>query len=126
MKRYFTVTDILIAVVVFAMCLCGMLVFARGNVNSGKSIVIETDGKVYGKYNMDTLAEPKEITIETKYGENVLRIDSEGADMIFSDCEMQIDVRHRKISNPGEIIVCAPHKLTVYIEGKNEYDGISS
>ena len=98
----------------------------RAKSGEGKRIVIELDGKVYAEYNMESLGStPKEITISSKYGKNILAIDKYGADMIYSDCPLQIDVNHRKITAPGETIVCAPHKLVVYISGESRFDAVT-
>ena len=123
-KKFFTLTDVLIILTVCVLSLGSLTLFAQ-NGNS-KTIVIELDGKVYASYTMQNLGNtPKKITIESQYGKNILEIDRQGADMVYSDCPMQIDVKHRKITTPGETIVCAPHKLLVYITGESEIDAVS-
>ncbi len=124
MKQYFTFTDLLIATVIVIICAIGLKTTA--STDSAEKIIIETDGKIYASYNLKSLGkEARDIEINTKYGKNILRIDCEGADMIYSDCLNQIDVRHKKITKSGEIIVCAPHRLTVYISGSGEADAVS-
>ncbi|MBQ3053757.1 MAG: NusG domain II-containing protein [Clostridia bacterium] len=122
-KKFFTPLDILIAVIIFAICLSGLvLTFNRG----GEKIVIQAEGKIYGEYDLASLStKSKTVEIKTKYGKNVLEIDCYGADMIYADCENQIDVKHRKITKAGESLVCAPHKVVVYIDGKGGADGVS-
>ena len=124
MKKYFTVTDFLIALCILVICTAGLLTAAKGS--AAEKIVIEVDGKAYASYDISSLGDkPRDIEINTKYGKNILRIDSGGADMIYADCVNQIDVRHKKITKPGEMIVCAPHRLTVYISGDGEADAVS-
>ena len=124
MGKYFTFTDFCVIAVCLLLTLGVITLTAEGE--EGRRIVIETDGKVYASYDMATLGDAAmEIHINTKYGKNILSIDSEGADMIYSDCDLQVDVKHKKISKPGEAIVCAPHRLTVYIDGKSETDAVS-
>ena len=123
-KKYFTLSDLIIILVVLLLSL-SPLVLVTGKENA-KTVVVELDGKVYGSYNMQALGnEIKEVHINSKYGKNTLYIDKNGADMVYSDCPLQLDVKHRKITSPGEVIVCAPHKLVVYISGEGEFDGIS-
>ena len=120
----FTFGDLLIVLVVCALSLTPLL-FMKGNM-VGKTVVVEVDGKVYASVEMNSLGSTsKEIAINTKYGKNILNVDKNGADMTFSDCPLQIDVNHRKITAPGEVIVCAPHKVVVYITGESEFDAIS-
>ncbi len=124
LKNYFTFTDLIIILVVCIFSLSPLiLVSGKGN---AKTVVIELDGKIYASYNIQAMGnETKEVKINSKYGKNILQIDKNGADMIFSDCDLQIDVKHEKITSPGEILVCAPHKLVVYMSGESKLDGIS-
>jgi len=123
-KKYFTLKDIFVILMVCVISMGSLFFFAKSG--EGKRIVIELDGKVYAEYNMESLGStPKEITISSKYGKNILAIDKYGADMIYSDCPLQIDVNHRKITAPGETIVCAPHKLVVYISGESRFDAVT-
>ncbi len=125
LKSYFTFADFVIAVVVCTLSLSPLVI--AGGKEEAKTVVVELDGKVYASYSLQTLGnDTKEVVINSKYGKNTLLIDKNGADMIFSDCPLQIDVKHRKITSPGESIVCAPHKLVVYISGESKTDGISS
>ena len=124
MTKYFTVTDFIVAALICLICSAG-LVLSAGH-SFAEKIVVETNGKIYASYSLNSLGDkPQDIEINTDFGKNILRIDREGADMIYSDCPNQIDVKHKKITKPGEIIVCAPHRLTVYISGKTETDAVS-
>lgn len=125
LKNCFTFADLIIVLVVCVLSMTPLLlVSGKGD---AKNVVVELDGKIYASYGLHTLGnETKEVVINSKYGKNILMIDKNGADMIFSDCPLQLDVKHRKITSPGEIIVCAPHKLVVYISGESGLDGISS
>ena len=124
MFKYFTVTDFIIAALICIICAAGLKI-SEGQASAEK-IIIETNGKVYASYSLNSPEDkPQDIEINTVYGKNILRIDREGADMIYSDCPNQIDVKHKKITKPGEIIVCAPHRLTVYISGESETDAVS-
>lgn len=52
---------------------------------------------------------------QTEY--NLLCAERDGVRMLSADCTDQICVRHRKIKQEGESIICLPHKLTVEIRG---------
>lgn len=123
-SSFLSVSDIII---ILTVCVISLVSFAAfNNDGKGETIVIEQSGKVYGSYNMESLEDtPREIVIKSKYGENILAVDNKGAEMIYSNCLRQVDVRRGKIDAPGEIIVCAPHRLVVYITGKSNIDAIT-
>lgn len=123
MKKYFGPADIIFALTVCIISLA--VIFIPGIKKSGTEIVIEVNGKTYASYNMQTIETPREIHIKTEYGENTLLIDKDGAKMIYSDCYGQNDVKQGKIYKPGQTIVCAPHKLIVYIGGETDIDAIT-
>ncbi len=126
MKKYFTLTDFLITAVIGVICMAGIFWGLKDAGKKDNTIVIEVDGKVFASYKMDALkTTAKAININTKYGKNTLEIDNGGAKMLYSDCPQQIDVLHGKITKPGEVIVCAPHRLVVYIEGEKMADAVS-
>ncbi len=124
MKKYFSMADFFIAITVCVISV-GIIIIFGANVKTGTDIVIEVNGKVYASYNMQTIKSPREIHIKTEFGENTLLIDDEGAKMIYSNCHGQNDVKQGKIHKPGQTIVCAPHKLVVYINGETDVDAIT-
>ena len=124
MKKYFSLADFIIALIVCILSIIIIIAFST-NIESGTDIVIEVNGKIYASYNMQTIKSPREIHIKTEYGENTLLIDKEGAKMIYSDCHGQNDVKQGKIYKPGQTIVCAPHKLVVYISGETDMDAVT-
>ena len=124
LKNYFTFADLIIVLVVCILSLSPLMLVSGKE--SAKTVVVELDGKVYASYGMESLGDtPKEIVINSKYGKNILSIDKSGADMIYSDCPLQVDVNRGKITAPGQIIVCAPHTLVVYITGESNFDAVS-
>ncbi|KNZ41058.1 NusG domain II-containing protein [Acetobacterium bakii] len=59
-------------------------------------------------------------TFSDASGYNTLEISNGQAKILESDCSEQICVHTHSISNPGETIVCLPHKLIVeIITGEN-------
>lgn len=59
------------------------------------------------------------VVVESSYGRNVIHIDHDHAYMQESDCPDQICVQMSKISEPGEIIVCLPHRLIIIVTGES-------
>lgn len=86
-------------------------------------ILIEVGGKLYASYETDKLVEPKEVNIETKFGENKLIISKDGAEIVDSDCRDKACLG--KVSKNGEFSVCLPHRLIVRAEGIKEVDGVA-
>ena len=85
--------------------------------------VIEIEGKVYGRYRPSEYIEPEIIEINTVYGYNKVQISKEGARVIDADCPDKIDV-NGGLSKRREKVVCLPHRLVIYIEGRR-YDAVS-
>jgi len=81
------------------------------------------DELIYSNLFNDKLEE--EIIIDNEYGYNLMIIKNGVVDMIESDCPDQVCVISKKISNPGESIVCLPHKLIIQIIGQEE-DGVDA
>lgn len=73
---------------------------------------IRIAGNLYGAYS---LSEEQTIEIQSDYGNNTLTISGGTAAMTASDCKNQICVRSGAISEPGQMIVCLPHRLSVEI-----------
>ncbi len=122
MRKYVSVVDLCVIIVVLVLS----VIFLAGlNEADGEKIIIELDGEIYASYDMKTIVGSKEIHIKTKYGENKLLIDKNGAEMVYSDCPEKIDIKQGKITKAGQTIVCAPHHLVVYITGESEYDAVA-
>ena len=108
-------------VIVFSLSAIAFTKIYIGYVGS-KSVYIEIDGKLYKEIFLnDATEETKDI--KTKYGRNVVKIEKGTVRVIEADCHDQIDVKQGAISNPGEMLVCLPHKLTIEVKGtKKESD----
>ena len=117
-----TKCDIILAAAVVAVCITGY--FATGVFLGGseKYAVIEVDGKVFAKYNMATLTETKYVDIN---GHNTVEMTRDYVKSIYADCDDKLDVKQGKITDPGQIIICMPNKVTVRITGKSELDAVA-
>jgi len=90
----------------------------------GEFLVIEVEGKVLSKLNLN---EEQELAVVGPIGNTIVKIDRGKAQVIHSDCPEKICVKTGKISRAGEIIVCVPNKVVVRINGrrKNHFDVIT-
>ena len=88
---------------------------------------VRVSGKLYGTYD---LQKDQTIEIRNRYGTNTLSIRNGTASMTESDCRNQICVQTGSIDEPGQMIVCLPHRLSAEIKGSAasaapSYDAIS-
>lgn len=60
-------------------------------------------------------------------GKMVIEINESSIHVLDSDCPQRLCVRQGKIARVGEIIVCVPNKVTIWIEGRtaNPFDAIT-
>lgn len=97
------------------------------NKDYDKTIVkVSIEESVYNTYELDLNTE-ESLNIKSSLGYNQMEINNGEVWISESDCHNQICVLDGKINEPGDILVCLPHKLVIEIEGvKNlELDGIS-
>lgn len=86
---------------------------------SEKYAEIYVKGTLYKKVILDK-GKPKEIiNIETNLGKNIVEINNGGVSITDSDCPDKICVKDGFKSNPGEVLVCLPHKVVIEIKGEN-------
>jgi hypothetical protein len=105
-----------IAVIIGASLLGAYLLRISGDV---KHVVIEVDRKVLYDIPLQKGMKPREIKVDTgDGGYNIVSIGSDGTvDVTEANCRDQICVQWGVIRNPGETIVCLPHRMTVKITG---------
>ena len=116
--------DFIIVAVVLLVAGVLALVFHFTGGEPGGKVQVKVDGKVIGTYS---LAEAQSIPIDTKYGHNLVVIESGEAHMEESDCPDHYCEEQGRISKTGETIVCLPHKLvveTVTTEDDSDIDAI--
>ncbi|WP_129723619.1 NusG domain II-containing protein [Xylanivirga thermophila] len=121
MKQLFKIGDIFIYCVVLLFILIGIFGakwLARGEYE--RQVIVEVDGRIIEKIPMSVDTIGKEFTIETgNGGYNVIRIDDKGVSIIDANCPDKICIHEGWIQDPGQVIVCLPHKMVVKIEGTN-------
>lgn len=84
----------------------------RNHKEENAFLEIRIAGDLYGTYS---LSEDQTLEIHSRYGNNTLTISGGTAVMTASDCRNQICVRSGGISEPGQMIVCLPHRLSAEI-----------
>ena len=102
-----------------AICIVAGIFFLvfLGRRHSGNWVVVEVDGSEYCRLS---LLEDGEREIVTQWGSNWLVIQKGQAYIREADCKNQVCVHSNPIDQTGESIVCLPHKVNIYITGKNE------
>ena len=62
----------------------------------------------------------EEFTITTPSGSNTVRIQNGAVSVCDADCPDRLCIKSAPISQPGEIIVCLPHKLLIEIRSSDK------
>ncbi len=111
MKRLITKKDFIIALIVLVVGVAGIIFLNLAD--KGKTATIKVDGKVVKTISLDGESKAYiyngvEICLET--GEIYVKA---------SDCPDKVCVRSGKISKAGEGVICAPNRVSVEIDGKN-------
>lgn len=92
---------------------------------TAKHIVIEVDGKIYGKYDLPEEKNSNTLEINTKYGYNKVVMENNGVYVTESSCPKKEEILQGKIQKPGEMLVCLPNRLLIKIMGESEVDGLA-
>lgn len=128
-------TDIalIITILLFALSFDFYLHNVLSNVYSDsmdKTIVIKHEGEVIKKYPINENIEEK-IVIGKNY--NTIKIEDGYAKIIDADCSDKICIKHKKINETYESIVCLPNKVVVEVssdetkeEKERELDSIAN
>lgn len=90
------------------------LVFGRAK-DDGVYVVVNVEGEEVARYPLN-----RDGVYSLNYGSNILQIEDGYAWIREADCPDQICVLLGKINRSGELIVCLPNMLIVYIEGGEE------
>lgn len=82
----------------------------------GATAVVYVDGQVYERVDLSAAVTPYELTVETEYGTNVLRVSRGAIQVTEADCPGRDCVRQGAVSDSLIPIVCLPHHLVIQIE----------
>ncbi len=79
--------------------------------------VIRKEGTLLQRINLKEVANPYIFRVETDHGHyNLLRVEPGRIRFIEADCPHKLCINYGWISRPGEMALCLPHKILVYIE----------
>ena len=82
----------------------------------GAVAAVYVDGELYDRIDLSAVAIPYEVTVETAYGYNTLRVSHGAIQVAEADCSEQVCVNQGAIHDSLLPIVCLPHHLVIEIE----------
>ncbi|WP_027623276.1 NusG domain II-containing protein [Clostridium lundense] len=107
--------------VIITLGFAGTFVYKNYMKSHDKIALIKQDGKVIDKINLTNFTGTKEMTIKTNDGHfNKILIEKDKISITDADCPDRVCVKTGPISQPGDTVVCLPHKLMITIEGTKE------
>lgn len=86
---------------------------------NGTYAEITIDGKTFKKIPLSEHRGDEKIDIRTTSGYNTLEIKDQSIKVIDADCRDKICEKSGFISEPGQLIVCLPHKLMIEIKNSD-------
>lgn len=113
--KIFKKADAFLAAALIIAGLASLLVLRRGD--GSDTITVTVSGEVYGVYS---LKKDDVVTVSTEYGTNVIVIEDGKAYVSESDCAGHDCMNFAPICNPGQTIMCLPHRLIVSVGGELE------
>ena len=118
---------IVILVLVISAASLGILKMSSQGNYGEKYSEVYLDGELIKTISIDNTANTEGFTVKTEHGFNVIRVENGMVRIIEADCPDKVCVKDGSISEPGEILVCLPHKIVVEIKGesKGEIDELS-
>ena len=103
--------DVIFIIVLLAITMM-IFIFMRISRSKGYNVRISADGQIIKTLSLD---KDDEYVFESDKGYNIVVIKEGAVYVKEADCPDKICVKHKKISNVGEAIICLPHKLVIEI-----------
>ncbi len=108
----------IIIIALSAFCiLCAALFFLLKNMPSGSIAVISVNGEEYERIDLQSVQEPYDIEIKTKYGTNIVHVEPGAISITSASCPDKVCVKQGRMTGGGIPIVCMPNRLVISIEG---------
>ncbi len=80
--------------------------------------VIRQGGTLLRKVNLEEVENPYTLRVETDHGHyNLLRVEPGRIRFAEADCPHKLCISSGWLSRPGEMALCLPHRILVYIDG---------
>lgn len=117
MKKGDKITAIIIAIVIVISSI-GVFAYMKLNNSSHHIAEIKQDGKVIETIDLDKVTKTQEIKIP--YGSkdyNIVEVENGKIRISDADCPDKLCVKSGWIKQPGQNIVCLPHRLIISIKG---------
>lgn len=115
MKHKTRIWVLLLAVIAAA----SLGVYALRGPSGGMTAEVYVEGELYESIDLSAVAVPYEITIETEYGYNILRVSHGAIQVARADCSEQVCVNQGTITDSLIPITCLPHRMVIQIaEGR--------
>lgn len=116
--------DIIIIIFLICLSLIPELIFGvvLGKNYNRTYAEISVNGNILKKILLSEHRGDEKIDIKTASGYNTLEIKDQSIKVIDADCRDKICEKSDFISEPGQIIVCLPHKLMIEIKSDEEYE----
>ncbi len=99
---------------VLAAASAGMYLLRGGA--GGTVAAVYVDGELRDRIDLSAAVIPYELTVETEYGYNTLRVSHGAVEVAEADCDEQVCVHQGAIRDSLVPIVCLPHRLVIQIE----------
>ena len=116
---------IIISLLLLSLLMAFFVQKSKSNID-GDYLLVELNGKEYGKYPLD---EDKTFKVNSSNDEyNIVEIKDGKVNMKDANCRDLICTQMPEISKDGETIVCLPHRLILEVVGseKNEEKGLDT
>lgn len=101
--------------------LIGVFVFQMIFTSPGANAIITQNGTIIHTINLQAVAEPYELTVETgDHGYNIIYVEKDRIKIRDANCPDQLCVKTGFLSHTNDISVCLPHGLFIEIQGGTE------
>ncbi len=111
--------DLILIAVLLCVSLAGLGIIRLLQTGEGAYVTVTVGGEVYGTYELDC---SQVIEVDDDLGYNRIVIDDGYVYMESADCPDLYCVKHARIHNSHESIICLPHELVVEITGGGTAD----
>ena len=118
LKGYMTPGDIGLILVLLITSVASFT-FVHSFTNGGRHVVVEVDGRHAMELSLDRNVT---TTVQGPAGETTIQVEEGTVRALASPCPHKYCIRMGTISRRGEIIVCVPNRVFIYIRGGGSDD----
>lgn len=93
----------------------GTVLLRSGGSNEALEVVVKKDSSIVYTANLSEISEGSEIEIDDEY-HIILKVMSDGVQVISSDCGDKVCVNTGKITKSGQAVVCLPAHVSVALK----------